>query len=536
MYRRQTHGNTVPTSVFKTFSDRLTVFKASMGMPAAKVGSDFGYMFPGLQTPANLLPPTPDIVLALKQLAKVMTDMPEGMPGGGATGPGDSVTPAAYTYFGQFLDHDITFDQDSLGIEALAEPGLVPLPSLDGLRNSRTSTADLDSVYAVGPEGRNGDRLTVGKVTPLNQTVRPLLRPAGKNDSNDLPRQPRSSDSGIDRAAIIGDPRNDENTIVAQMHTAFLKAHNALVATGMTFDAAREALILRYQAVVLNDFLREVCDKTVVKDVLANGPKFWRVRSAKNLFMPVEFSVAAYRFGHSMIRRQYDFNVNFTEELAAGFEELFSFTALSGNIGEIVAPAPGQPPQQAGFDTLPENWIIEWERFLPLTGTPPQMARLVDPRLTDQMFFLKDTFGRPAGAGFPSGSLAAQLAPKLAMRNLLRGYLFGLPTGQAVARHMKLKPLQGKALIDALPTPELQVAAEPFKDATPLWFYVLAEAGNPKGAKGLHLGEVGSRIVAETLWNLVKHAEISVLDGKKGAGLADFTLSDIIRLAGTQDP
>jgi hypothetical protein len=535
MYRRQTHGNTVPTSVFKTFSDKLTVFKTSMGMPAAKVGSDFDYMFPGLQTAADRLPPTPDTVLALKQLAKVMTDMPENIPGGGATGPGDSGTPAAYTYFGQFLDHDITFDQGSLGIEALAEPGLVPLESLDGLRNSRTSTADLDSVYAVGPEGRDGDRLVVGRVTPIGGTARPLLKIPGKSELNDLPRQPRSSDKGIDRAAIIGDPRNDENTIVAQMHTAFLKAHNALVATGMTFDAAREALILRYQAVVLNDFLREVCDKTVVKDVLANGPKFWRVKSAKNLFMPVEFSVAAYRFGHSMIRKQYDFNLNFSDRFVSDFGTLFSFTALSGNIGEVAAPAPGEFPHEAGFDTLPENWIIEWERFLPLAATKPQMARLIDPRLTDQMFFLKDTFGQPEGTDFLAGSQAAQLAPKLAMRNLLRGYLFGLPTGQAVARHMKLAPLRGKALIDALPTPELQAAAEPFKDATPLWFYVLAEAGDMNGAKGMHLGEVGSRIVAETLWNLIKHAEISVLDGKKGAGLADFTLSDIIRLAGTQD-
>ena len=66
-----------------------------------------------------------------------MTDMPEEMPGGGMTGPGDSQIPAAYTYFGQFLDHDITFDNGGLGIEALADPDLLPLDTLWALLLSR---------------------------------------------------------------------------------------------------------------------------------------------------------------------------------------------------------------------------------------------------------------------------------------------------------------------------------------------------------------------------------------------------------------
>jgi Animal haem peroxidase len=524
--RRFGHGEAARASIFKKFSDTLVVFKTSLG--AAAPGSDFGYMFDSLQNdPANRLPPTPETVLALKQLAQVMTDMTENLPGGGATGPGDSTIPAAYTYFGQFLDHDITFDQASLGVEALAEPGLLPLASLDGLKNSRSSTADLDCVYAVPPEGRDGDRMVVGRVTPLNGTGRPVLRIAGKSDRNDLPRQGRSSDPGLDRAAIIGDPRNDENTIVAQLHTAFLKAHNSLVDEGRSFDAAREALILRYQAVILNDFLRRICDAAVVDDVLAKGPTFWQAKSADHLIMPVEYSVAAYRFGHSMVRQKYDFNENFRNEFVATFQQLFSFTALSGLIGEVVT--------DGGFDTLPDNWIIEWERFLPIGKTAPQMARLIDPRLTDQLFFLRNTLGQPEGGEFPPGSQAQQLAPMLAMRNLLRGYLFGLPTGQAVARLMGVAPLEGPALIAALPTPQLQAAAAPFATATPLWFYVLAEAGNQAGPGGRHLGAVGSRIVAETLWNLVKHADISFLDGKDHSDIAGFTLSDIINLAARQD-
>jgi hypothetical protein len=121
------------------------------------------------------------------------------------------------------------------------------------------------------------------------------------------------------------------------------------------------------------------------------------------------------------------------------------------------------------------------------------------------------------------------------MRNLLRGYLFGLPTGQAVARAIGVQPLEGAALLAALPTPAMQAAAEPFAHATPLWFYVLAEAGDPAGPKGGHLGAVGSRILAETLWNLVKHAETSVLDGEDHGAIAGFTLSDLIQLAARQD-
>lgn len=524
--RRAGHGEASRASIFRTFSDNLSAFKTALGLEA--VGSDFGYMFASLQSDvANRLPQTPETVAGLKLLATAMSDMPENIPGDGAQGPGDSDIPAAYTYFGQFLDHDITFDRDGLGIEALADPALVPLASLNGLRNARSSTVDLDNVYAVPAEARNGDRMVVGAVTPLNGTTRPILRPAGKGDSNDLPRQKRNSDSGLDRAAIIGDPRNDENTIVAQLHTAFLKAHNSLVDQGFSFDAARRQLILLYQTIILNDFLKRVCDPVVVDDVLQNGPKFWRVKAATDLFMPVEYAVAAYRFGHSMVRKQYDFNINFTDEFIATFRELFSFTALSGQIGQVVAPN--------GFDTLPDNWIIEWERFLPIGKKAPQMARLIDPRLTDQLFVLRNTFGQPEGNEFPAGSQAQQLAPILAMRNLLRGYLFGLPTGQAVARLMGIQPLEGQSLINALPTPQLQAIAAPFAAATPLWFYVLAEAGDPAGPSGKHLGGVGSRIVAETLWNLIKHAEISVLDGEDHLDVAGFTLSDLITLASHQD-
>jgi hypothetical protein len=119
MLRLLGHGESTRVSAFTTLSTALATFKASAGLPPP--GSSFGYMFGDLQKdPANRLPPTSATVLALKQLAETMTDMPEQVPGNGADGLGDSNIPAAYTYFGQFLDHDITFDRDGLAIEPRA--------------------------------------------------------------------------------------------------------------------------------------------------------------------------------------------------------------------------------------------------------------------------------------------------------------------------------------------------------------------------------------------------------------------------------
>ena len=155
--------------------------------------------------------------------------------------------------------------------------------------------------------------MKIGPVERLNDTNPPFARPPGKSDANDLPRQGRSEDPSTDRAALIGDPRNDENLIVSQLHLAFLKAHNGLVdEIGGDFDSVRSEMRRRYQRIVLTDFLAKVCDPAVLSDVMANGPRNWRITDGGDLFMPVEFAAAAYRFGHSMVRTLYDYNINFS--------------------------------------------------------------------------------------------------------------------------------------------------------------------------------------------------------------------------------
>jgi hypothetical protein len=340
-------------------------------------------------------------------------------------------------------------------------------------------------------------------------------RPVGKGADNDVPREPQSPIPSHDRAALIGDPRNDENVIVSQLHLAFLRAHNAIVGAGSTFNQARTLLRQHYQHIVLSEYLPTVADPAIVSSILQNGNRFFNPSDAA-FFMPLEFSFAAFRFGHTMVRDQYDFNINFGPQgrlSTAPLSLLFTFTALSGQLGESL--------------TLPENWIIEWERFVGTSNT--NFARQLDTKLVEPLFALQSLEGVP---GADDGA-------RLAERNLLRGYLVRMPTGQAVATAIGETPLTAQQIRDAAVSP-VQVAAlqaGSFDSRTPLWYYILAEARHA-GNQGNHLGPVGSTIVAEVLIGLIRRSEDSILVQPNWAPTlptataGTFALADLLRLAG----
>ncbi|WP_260755231.1 peroxidase family protein [Mycobacterium sp. SMC-8] len=418
----------------------------------------------------------------------------------------NSSIPAAYTYFGQFVDHDITLEvadgaaagDDRFG--DILDDDMRPLTAAQArtlIRNRRTATLDLDSVYGTGTQPiphhpTDPDRLLLGRVSEVQDDTRiPFRRPPGKSDDNDVPREGRSADAEHDRAALIGDPRNDENTIISQLQVAFLKAHNRLVHEGHDFHQARRILRQHYQHIVVHDFLPRIADTAVVDDIVTNGNR-WYDALSEPFFLPLEFSVAAYRFGHTMVRADYDFNLNFNltpgeGRIPAGLDLLFTFTALSGQLGD--------------FDTLPESWIIEWQNIIGDPGTGGK-ARLFDTRLSAlnrALFRLRQVDGAPE----------VDLAAMLSVRNLLRGYRMRMPTGQAVAELLgvrKLTPAElrdhaaGRAQRDVL-------TAGGFLERTPLWYYVLAEAQICAG--GERLGPVGSTIVAEVIIGLVRRSEDS---------------------------
>jgi hypothetical protein len=511
-------------------ADRVADVPLAFAVTTSVDPQPFDFLFLDLQNdPDNLLPVSRRTRDALVSLGSVMAD-------DGTDAPAeDSGISAAYTYLGQFVVHDIMFEASLATRSQLTSPVLEPLP-LNRIReetqNVRTGALELDSIYglpAMRDPRPNDPKMKVGEVTLLDRNAVPFLRPPGKDDYNDLPREGRSADLVHDRAALIGDPRNDENLILSQLHVAFLRAHNRLVdeaAPPNRFMKAKRRLRRHYQFIVLHDFLKQIADPQIVDDIIANGNRVYDP-DENSFFMPLEFSVAAFRFGHSMVRAEYDYNVNFNTSgdpgtIPATLDLLFTFTALSGQLRD--------------FPTLPENWIIEWENFFP-GGQFFNRARRIDTELVEPLQHLQVIEGQDEPG----------IAAKLAVRNLLRGYLLRMPTGQAVARALRQK-LQGVRDIPVLTAQQIrqgaanqrqvQVLEEAgFLERTPLWYYILAEAAVLGG--GQHLGPVGSTIVAEVLVGLVRRSPDSILDPESdwepsipSAQPGTFTLPDLLRFAG----
>jgi hypothetical protein len=512
-----------------TVADRAEDTNLGFAVVKSPDAKRFDYLFPQLQNADDLLPETPDTVENLIKLGQAMKDT-------GGDDSGDAEISAAYTYFGQFVDHDITLGTTSADAQNLLSPDLAPL-SLEEIRettrNIRTATFELDSVYnqPAPRDPENRSKMRIGRVTPLEEEGKPFLRPDGKADENDLPRRRRRFDTRKDRAALIGDARNDENTIIAQLHLAFLLAHNKLVDQGESYEGARKLLRQHYQHIVIHDFLgQQIADPQIMNDILANGPQFYNPGEDNEFFLPMEFSVAAYRFGHSMVRADYDFNLNFnrSENRPATLRLLFTFTALSGQLGF------GEGPE-AGTETLPENWIIEWENFFE-GGEFFSKARRFDTKLVEPLQELRDELGNPlkdCARDTDPGGISASLA----VRNLLRGYLLRMPTGQAVANALGEQVLTEDEIKEGAASPDQVQALEQggFLNRTPLWYYILVESA--VRAEGQHLGPVGSRLVAEVIVGLIQRSPDSILrqpgwEPSLGQQQGRFDLPDLLRFAG----
>jgi hypothetical protein len=367
----------------------------------------------------------------------------------------------------------------------------------------------------------------------------------------DLPRDAAADSVQGRRTPLIGDTRNDENLIVAQLHLSFLKFHNNVLAwfaenSGPVtdaggFDRAKQLVQWHYQWITVHDFLRSIA-RTDVVDGLLDGtitPIF--EPPADDPFMPLEFSIAAFRFGHSMVRGRYDWNKNFgtpADPPSATFEELFQFTGNGGFIGN--------------FEVLPANWPAQFER---LTGaeptpddapdrTPARFARKIDTHFAGPLNDLRNE-------GTTTDSMwARRILKRLAVRNLLRGYRLALPTGQAVASALGVAPLTIRQLLSNtdpnVPDDQFPVDS-PLNDAlidggfvtnTPLWFYILREAEVLED--GERLGPVGSRIVAETIIGQIRTDPDAFMqhnwDPSQGITLPDGspvnTITTFLRFAG----
>jgi hypothetical protein len=388
--------------------------------------------------------------------------------------------PAGFIYFGQFVDHDMTLDKTPLTQQKQDVRGMV---------NYDTPKFDLGSVYGKGPAG-SPELYDPAKKGYL------LVNP--HDELFDLPRD------GVG-AAYLGDPRNDENLIVAQLHVVFLRMHNKLMDGGKTFEQAQQQLRWTYQYLIVNDFLPRIVGQDVVTSLIrrrGTGPiqftgRLYQPRNVNKPYMPVEYAGAAYRFGHSMIRAEYEVQDGHTVPIFGqdGYEDL------------------------RGNRQIPASLWIDWNYFFEIPGmnTPDDrnMARLIDTQLSLPLFKLPSTVVAPV-----AGAIVA-----LAERNLLRGKRLGLPAGQDVATAMGIKPLTNV---------QLGLTESGWKNKAPLWFYILKESELLGGKK---LGPVGGRIVAEVILGLMALDRTSYFTANPSFSPgANYKMGDFILAADAIDP
>jgi len=438
--------------------------------------------------------------------------------------------PAGYTYLGQFIDHDITFDPVS-SLQRQNDP--------DALIDYRTPRLDLDCIYGRGPADqpymydRDGLHFALGRDLKYGDSESPVT---------DLPR--------FNGRALIGDKRNDENVIVSQLHGVFLRFHNAVAnklnEKASTFEDVQRIVRWHYQWVVLHDFLPRIVGWEIIHEILPHlnknkkdgniykdKPQLCFFKWKNEPFMPIEFAAAAYRFGHSMVRPIYRLNTQLGADASEDEKE-------RGIAGRQFIFAAVQKEGLNGFREFNVKWAIDWKLFFELGKKlnasekqgvgRVQPAYKIDSSLVNPLAFLPEFSERVE----PEGDLKMDRDghPKaregeisnLAYRNLLRGESMALPSGQSVARYMGLVPLKdddlkvGKANVEGL-TENKSIAeyGASFSDNAPLWFYILAEAQygwaqQAKDSKGseedknilpVQLGPVGARIVAEVLIGLL---------------------------------
>jgi hypothetical protein len=421
-----------------------------------------------------------------KKIAEAMT----------AGGSGGSQIPAGFTYLGQFTDHDLTFDKTSVMLGENISPAL--------LLQARSPSLDLDSLYGAGPTDPASAKFYQADGLRLKLGTTLAAEGITAKGGFDLPRGAGTT-VAAKRKAIIPDPRNDENLAVAQTHLAFIRFHNQVVTSlpssvpvSSRFATAREIVTKHYQWMLRTDYLPRICAAGVLNDVFNNGRKAFEVGATPTDVptMPIEFSVAAFRLGHSMIRREYNWNRIF--DFGSGsLDLLFTFSGHSGDLG--------------GGPRLPSTWIADFRRLydfaeagradLTVPAAKSNKAMRIDTRLVTALQQLP---------GFPVAE------SNLAFRNLTRARMVRLATGQQMAVFLRnhgvtVTTLTRAQIRDGLNGVQLDGLTQLQRDSllknTPLWFYILREAE----LNGGKLKGVGARIVAETFHRAMEGSSVSIV-------------------------
>lgn len=424
----------------------------------------------------------------------------------------DGSIPAGYTYLGQLVAHELTFQ--------VPEGPPQRHHGLTDIGNGRRPLIDFQGIYGGGPDSSDrplyrsdGVRMRLGPV-PVAGGVRWL----------DLPRRP-------DGTAIVADPRNDQNLAVAQTLVAVLRFHNRVAdfldranpTRRASFGEVRACVVQHLQSIVLHDLAWRLVPDAIHDDVMAYGRRIFHpggLHPGGVAGVPIEFAQAAFRCGHSMARTSYRWNRHHEN---ATLRQLFDTTGRNGG---------------AGFRGLTADWIIDWSGFYDLAGIAGaarrkeiNLSRKLDSRMAALL------------GGLPAGECRHGEPAHLAVRDLLRGHASRLASGQQAARQCladsgvyvgcltpnELARLRNRSVVEVM-------QRRGYDRRTPLSLYVLAEAELEQG--GDRLGRLGGRIVMEVLHGLVASTPESILAWPGWRPLLPaarpdlFTMPDLLAVVG----
>lgn len=340
--------------------------------------------------------------------------------------------------FSQFLAHDMTFEVTS---------SLLPGKTADQFVNERTINLDLDCLYGqpnqsfyYDQKDRDKAKLLLGKHYKFH----------GRQWYDLLRNQ--------QHIAIIPDARNDENIIVSRFQALMIRFHNKVVdylrecgEKENIFEKARRLTTWHYQWLIVQKYLRGMMDPTIFRSILEEGCQYYTQPTA----LPLEFSGAAFRVGHSQSLDQ--LHINATTEV-----ELLKLGA---------------------FEQMEE--YVDWRYLFDFGDGKVQFAKALDTKIAN-------SFHR-----IPFISSDDPFEKSLPFRNLKRGVSYQLPSGEQLAQRLQYEPVW------------VEETAQLNLQGTPLWYYILREAEIL--GEGEHLGPVGSTLLGECFFTILRHDDRSYM-------------------------
>jgi len=406
--------------------------------------------------------------MQLRELSTRMKDIPQNRRGRPRRG---DLAPSGFVYLGQFLDHDLTRDETRLE-HASAAP--------ERTKNFHAPRLNLESLYGGRPKKSPDlyDLSEGGCETFLLGHTEALPRKKIPSTPDDFYRR--------NGRPLLADDRNDQHLILAQLHVVFLQFHNRIVdylkrngaadeafPNETIFDTARRLVVWHYQWIIRNEFLKWFVLPEILTDIEKHGPRFFKPAPGEEISaLPIEFTQAAFRFGHSMVQPQYEIN------------RWVGLVRLSDLIRKRRPNEPGEP--------LMADKVVDWDRFTLTWGGNANFAENIDTLISEDMCNL------PAVA---MPIFSTMLPPPLPEMTLLRGSRIGLPSGQEACRAAGAQPL-AEAQIGFDDEGNEFLRDRGMNERTPLWYYLLREAevlGIRRFRGGECLGPLGGRIVAEVL-------------------------------------